>query len=96
MSVLDLMRDRERLTRRYSEVGLRCVLEDGAHALIPGCGAMEAVTWRVRELLLQEGVDVPLLEPYPIALRQVEALVSMGLRHSKISYPAPKSTDVSC
>ncbi len=82
--------DEEHLAGDLFEAGQACILEDGAHALILGCTAFELVSARLRSMFAEAELPVQLLEPYKIALRQVEGLVSMGLTHSKLTYPLPK------
>jgi allantoin racemase len=88
--VLSISDDETTLAHDLFDVGQRCVLEDGAHALVLGCTAFELVSAQTRGLFMQANTPVVLLEPYLVALRQAEALVLMGIGHGKLSYPYPK------
>ncbi len=89
--VLALGEDEERLAEMLFEVGRRCYEEDGAHALILGCTDFEEVSGPLRQRFVASDIPMLLLEPYLVSLRQAEALVSMQLSHSKLTYPDPKS-----
>lgn len=59
-------------------------LDKGADSLVFGCGAMMDIAQR-----LSEELGVPVIEPGPIALKYCEALIDLGLRHSKVAFSAP-------
>lgn len=88
--VLSVQHDREKLARDLFAAGRLCVEQDGAHALILGCTAFEDVSDLLRLLFDEAGIAVLVLEPYVVAVRQAEALVTMNLSHSKLTYPPPK------
>jgi allantoin racemase len=44
----------------------------------------------VQEDLPDRGCEVPVIEPGAIAAKTAEALLDMGLSHSKRSYPTPR------
>lgn len=60
----------------------------GADSLIFGCGAMRGVAKK-----LSEELGIPVIEPGPIAFKQLEAMIQLGLRHSKSSYTVPKKQE---
>lgn len=39
---------------------------------------------------LQKRLDVPVVNPVTAALKTAEAMVAMGLSHSKVAYPMPR------
>jgi allantoin racemase len=86
----DLYNEEEILAQRLFEAGLRCVEEDGAHGLILGCTDFEDVTPQIQSKFDQKNIPVLLFQPYVIAAYEAYALVSMGLRQSKLTYPNPK------
>jgi len=61
------------------EIGKRAIEEDGAEVMILGCAGMAGYS---EELAKQLGV--PVLDPTSVALKVAEALVNLGLTHSKI------------
>jgi allantoin racemase len=77
---------KEKVTERALEVARIMVKEDGAEALILGCGSL----FGIREQI-QEEMAVPVVEPGIVTLKHAEMLVSLGLSQSKRSYMTPLS-----
>jgi allantoin racemase len=65
------------------------IQEDGAHAILPGCTDMIGMAKSVREELLLEGLDVPVIEPTAVAVAIAEMICDLGLSHSKRTWPKP-------
>jgi allantoin racemase len=85
LPVLDTVADRERVVERLIVVGRRAVEEDGAEALILGCAGLGDLAPRV-----QRALGVPIVDPNAAALKLAEALVDLGLSHSKAGlYSSP-------
>jgi allantoin racemase len=88
--VLELESDRERLVRALSDEAVQAIEHDGAHVMIFGCtgmlGAAEAVE---RELATRGYEHVPVIDSMVWAIKLTEAMVDMGLRHSKRTWPFP-------
>jgi allantoin racemase len=91
MSVLDLARDREAVLERVTEVARAAVREDGADVFVLGCMSMGfvGVTDDV-----QKRLELPVVNPVVAALKTAEAVVAMGLSHSKAAYPVPPKPEV--
>ncbi len=87
--VLEMEKDKAGLVRALVEEAARAVVEDGAHIIIPGCTEMIGLASEVQEGLAQRGCEVPVIDPPAVAVKMAEALVDMGLAHSKRSYPTP-------
>jgi allantoin racemase len=87
MPVLDVARSREAVLDRLEEVGRAALREDGADALVLGCMSMGFLGITDD---LQKRLDVPVVNPVTAALKTTEAMVSMGLSHSKVAYPMPR------
>lgn len=87
--VLDLETDLRATQTRLVEVAQKCIVDDGAHAVIFGCTGLLGCADAVRAGLLQRGYDVPVIDPIPSALRMAELLVRGGLSHSKLTWPMP-------
>ena len=69
------------------------VVEDGADVIIFGCTGMLGCAEAVRDGLLKDGLDVPVIDPVPTAVNVATALVGSHLSHSKRAYqPPPKRT----
>lgn len=86
--VLEL-EDREKLSNSLFEGALKCIKEDGAHAIVLGCTGMMGVSENLQRMLGEEGYDIPLIYPVPISLRFAESLVELGLKQSKLTYMEP-------
>ncbi len=89
LPVLKLDDDRERMTRLLSDEARRAVVEDHADCILFGCSGMFGAAQAVRDALLAAGIDVPVIDPVPTAVRIAAALVESGLSHSKTAYPPP-------
>lgn len=87
MPVLDLARARETVLDRLEEVGRAAMHDDGADALVLGCMSMGFLGITDE---LQKRLDIPVVNPVTAALKTAEALVAMGLTHSKLAYPMPR------
>ncbi len=61
------------------------IRDDGADVLILASMTMqEAVEY------VAPKIDVPLIDPGPLALKMLELWVSLGLTHSKAAWPSPE------
>jgi allantoin racemase len=91
MSVLDLARDREAVLERVTDVARTAAREDGSDVFVLGCMSMGfvGVTDEV-----QKRLELPVVNPVVAALKTAEAVVAMGLSHSKAAYPVPPKLEV--
>jgi len=88
------LRDRPRVVAAMVEQSATAVRQDGAHVIIFGCTGMAGLAKEVEEGLSKEGITgVPIIDPAVIALKVAEALVDMGLSHSKMTYRMPASKE---
>lgn len=88
--VLGLHEDTDRMVRDLITESVAAVERDGAHAVIFGCTGMMGCAAQVRSGLAEAGHHgVPVIDPTPAAVRLAEALVDLGLTHSKRTYPMP-------
>jgi allantoin racemase len=87
---LEEITDRGRLAADLAQVATACVREDGAHLIILGCTDFELATLETAAHLRRAGIEVPLLRPFAIGVRQAEMLVDLALSHSKLTYPLPR------
>lgn len=87
--VLDIEGSLEELTCGLVEKSIKAVKEDHAGAIILGCtgflGCAEAIT----KGLTAEGINVPVIDPIPLAIHMADTLIKTGLTHSKTVYPFP-------
>jgi allantoin racemase len=84
LSVAELDRDPERTKAAGMELGRRMVEEDGAEVIIMGCAAMAGYSGE-----LEVELGVPVLDPLSVTVKFVEAIVDMGLTHSRVGLYAP-------
>jgi allantoin racemase len=89
------LRDEPRVVAAMVEQSAKAITEDGAHVIIFGCTGMAGLAGHVGDGLRSKGITgVPVIDPAVIALKMAEALVDMGLSHSKRTYPVPPRKDV--
>ncbi len=81
--VLDLAADPEASTALILEAAREAVDRHGAEVVVLGCTGMAALAEAVRERLGRDGSHVPVVEPFAAALGLLQALLDLGLTHSK-------------
>jgi allantoin racemase len=74
---------------RLVAAAVLAVQQDGAHALVLGCGAFPDAVRAISERLHEVGFDVPVIEPSAVAIKLAESLVDVRLSQSKRTYPMP-------
>ncbi len=89
MPVLALDKDPDATLAAVVDAAERAVREDGAHVIIPGCTGLAGLAPRIQAGLAARGCDVPVLDPPRVAMKVAETMVSLGLRHSRRTYPRP-------
>lgn len=77
---------KEEVTNRFVQEAKKAEKEEGASSMILGCMTMAF-------LLLDEAVKgqitAPIINPAKVSVKIAEMLVSLGLKHSNLSYPKP-------
>jgi allantoin racemase len=76
--------DLEEKSRNLTEAARRAVDEDGADVIVLG-----STTMHQAGAYMAAHLSVPVINPGPVAIKFAEALVELGLSHSKIAYPSP-------
>ncbi len=85
LPVLELGRDPGLTARLIAEAAREAVRRNGAEVIVLGCTCMAEVARTV-----QDEVGVPVVEPAAAAVRMLQALLELGLTHSKIGvYASP-------
>jgi allantoin racemase len=79
LSVAETDADPEKTKKRVLEVARRAVEEDGAEVIILGCAGMAGYALEIESQLLAK-----VLDPTAVALKIAEAMVDLGLVHSKV------------
>lgn len=87
--VLDLASSDEATFAAVMRVAEAAVREDHAHVLIPGCTGLAGFAPRIQAALAAAGLEVPVLDPPPVAVKLAETLVALGYRHSRRTYGRP-------
>ena len=60
---------------------------DGAQIIILGCTGMIDVAKSLSKLLAEgRGCNIPVIDPAMVALKFLEAFISLGLKQSKLTY----------
>lgn len=88
--VLEISHDQEKLKDALTEKAILSVRQDGADALILGCTGFLGCAAAMRRGLLDVGLDVPVIDPIPLAVHAADAVVKTGLSHSKRTWPVPE------
>lgn len=70
------------------------VERDGADVIVLGCTGFLGCAVAIEKHLLAAGHDVPVIDPIPATVCIAEAIAKSGLRHSKRTYPFPRSKTV--
>lgn len=79
LSVAETDADPERTMKRVLEVAKAAAEEDGAEVIILGCAGMAGYAPE-----LESKLGVKVLDPSAVALKVAEAMVDLGLKHSKM------------
>ncbi len=87
--VLDLADSDEATFEAVMKVAEAAVRDDGAHVLIPGCTGLAGFAPRIQAALAGLGLEVPVLDPPPVAVKLAESIVALGYRHSRRTYGRP-------
>ena len=90
MRPLALSEDLAATKAAFIEAGRRCIDEDGADVLVPGCFGFIGLA---REM--QAALGVPVVDSAGAVVRHIETLAMLGLCHSKRTWstPRPKHRD---
>jgi allantoin racemase len=84
LSVAELAADPEGTKVAGMKLAQRMIEEDGAEVIIMGCAAMAGYSDD-----LEQELGVPVLDPLQVTLKLAEAIVDLGLTHSRVGLYAP-------
>lgn len=79
MTVTETDKKPDLAQKRIMEVARQAVEEDGAEVIILGCAGMAGYAHEIEAQL-----GVPVIDPTTVTLKIVEAMVDLGLKHSKV------------
>ncbi len=88
--VLEIGHSLAKLNDALAREAIAAVKEDHADVVVLGCTGFLGCASAIRQALLAAGLDVPVVDPIPLAVHVADALVKSGLSHSKHVYPAPR------
>jgi allantoin racemase len=83
--VLELS-DFEKLINAIYEESKKAIEQDGAEAIVLGCTGMAGAAEAIREKLLVDGYDVPVVDPTLAAVKLLEVYGQLGLKPSRLTY----------
>lgn len=86
--VLEINRCAEKVKEALFDEYRRARDEDGAEAVIPGNMSLSFLQAHKE---FEPRLGIPVLDPVSLSVKMAEAMVSLGLSHSKASYPSPRS-----
>lgn len=81
-TVADFLHNADNAVAMTVAMGRQLMEEQGAEALVLGCGATTGLAARITDTL-----GIPVLDPGLTAVKYAEMLVDLGLSHSKRAYP---------
>jgi allantoin racemase len=88
--VLELEQDQQASVPLLLEQAILALEQDGADVIVLGCTGMAGLAESVHQGLGEQGhPEAPVIDPGLAALKQAEAMVDLGLTHSKRTYPLP-------
>lgn len=87
--VFDMHKEEDLLLQALVDTSIKAIEKDGAHCIILGCTAMSKLALAVQNLLLEKGVNIPVIDPSIAALKMAQVLVEMKLNYSRRTYPYP-------
>jgi allantoin racemase len=88
--VLDISHNLAALNAALAREAIAAVKQDHADVIVLGCTGFFGCAGAIRQALLSAGLDVPVIDPIPLAVHVADALVKTGLSHSKLTYPPPR------
>jgi len=81
--------DDKKLYNKLSELAKKAILQDGADVLVLGCTGLAGMAQKLNDILLQNNINVPVVDPAGASVKVMEALIGNKLRHSKFTYMPP-------
>ncbi len=91
--VLDIESAEEETFRRMVREAEAAIREDRAEAIVLGCMGLINLAERLAAHFREKGTPIPVVSPAIASLKVAEMLVSLGLSHSKLSYPSPRKVE---
>jgi len=87
ISVLELLNRKDEFEAKFIELARKQIDEEGAQAIVPGCGLYQFVLGLDSREKLEGILGVPVIYGAPLVVKFTEMLVSLKMSHSKKAYP---------
>jgi allantoin racemase len=79
---------KDEIEAKFIELAKKQVGEDGAQAIVPGCGLYLPLLGSGSEKRLERVLDVPVINPAATAVRFAEMMAALKLSQSRKAYPS--------
>lgn len=89
MPVLELEARWEEVRTALADKALHAVTRAGADVILLGCTGFLGCAAHIAAHLRAAGREIPVIDPLPLAVAAAQALVRVGLTHSKRTWPTP-------
>ena len=86
MPVLDIAKKPDQAQRAILQESKALIQDHGADVIVLGCTAL---SHEVDLKPIMEELQVPIVDPWIVAIKSAFMLVESGLSHSKVAYPYP-------
>jgi allantoin racemase len=94
ISVLDLESDMDALVNSLTEKSIPLIKDKKANSIILGCTGMLGCAKGMREQLLSQNIDVPVIDPLIAAIQMADTLISSDLSQSRNAYQTPPTKEI--
>jgi allantoin racemase len=84
--VLEMHKDPAGVAQALLRESREAVEEDGAASIVMGCMSM---AFMLVDESIQKELGAPIINPAKVSVKTAELLVSLGLKQSRVTYPAP-------
>lgn len=81
--------NRGKLENALFDESIKAIKEDKVHVIILGCTGMVGLAKSLQNKLKESGYDIPVIDPAFAALKILEVYISMGVKHSRLTYMRP-------
>ena len=72
---------------------IKAIEDDGATALVTGCGYLTGLVSELSRQLKDRGFDVPFINPIPLAVDVARVVIKQKLSHSALAFPIASVTE---
>jgi len=91
--VLELHENQDMALEKLTEESIKAIEEDGAQAILLGCGGFTGMAEAIQTRLKEKGLIVPVLDPGKTALKVAEVAADLKLFNSRKAYASPREKE---